>query len=626
MKIKCMLDQKKYQNKPKGKEIGAITNRLEKAQTEITIEELAKNLSEGCTFKPSFLMGKKETDWIQQQLFALDFDENTDIKTELNKCKELNILPVFGYTSFSHTKENNKFRLVFCTNEVITNYDTAKKIQLTLMNIFNNCDEKCYNLSRLFFGGKQLVYKGYENIIDYKEILNKYPNNIENSKLEKKPRNIKDISSNTYNITWRKTPHSENTDNYYNIKALRDRNVKYLKEKINNPKIILENNQAFFDYIKSYDLGRLLEIGYPKSFRCILHEDNNPSAGIFVNDEGTYIYHCFSCGVSYNIINLVEVLCNFKSRPKAYKFIKEIFNLEIMETEWQKEQKEILEENLRVLRDGELELNCPIAYKNIKRNIRYLEELIMIAKDNVYSDKFTDEDENVIFFASNSYICKQLGMSKNSSVEVTKKNVLFAYHDMINKIADNDIPEEMLKKSQAISANNEDKNRKYRHINYYSIPSFSTLLFKDIELKGEQWKNNGYTMKGLSREMIFRTEGKKLADKLYPQYSKVYSKEKKQVVDRTVTNKSQIVTDKMVEIIFDILEVKSYVLEKELIDELSADGDINISKKEAGSQIKKSMKEVLDSYNLKRIRCNKIIKEQYKVNTEGYPFIIVKNN
>jgi len=626
-KVNCMLDSKEYQNKPLGKEIGVITNRLVNASIEIEVEELANKLVKGCTFKPSNLIGKKETDWVSESLFALDFDENTNIETELNRCKELNILPVFGYTSFSHTEEHHKFRLVFCTNEAITDYNTAKKLQLTLMNVFNNCDEKCKNLSRLYFGGRQLIYKGFDNVMDYEDIMKSHAIDIEINDMEIKPHDSKDIS-NTSNITWLKSKvtKKENNDNY-NIKALRNRDSEYLKSKINNPKIVLQNNQAFFDYIKTYDLGRLLELKYPTSFRCILHEDNQPSAGIFINEEGTYIYHCFSCGKSYNIINLVEVLGNFKSRPKAYKFIREIFNLEIMDTEWQREQKELIKENRRVLLSGELERNCPVAYKNIKRNIKYLDQLLLIAEDNVYSEKFTDTDDNVIFFASNTYICDKLGMSPNSSIEVTKKNVLFAYHDLINKIADHEIPEEMLKKSQALVINKNGNSKKYKHINYYSIPSFTTMLFKDIEEQGENWNKNSYSMKGLSREIFYRTEGESVANKLYPQYMQVYDKTQEKVIDRTTTNRSDIITNKIVEIIFDILKLKPYVLEKELIDELSADGEVKTSKKEAERQIKKSLQEILLSYDLQRIRCNKLIKNQYGiVNQNGYPFIIVKNN
>jgi len=493
------------------------------------------------------------------------------------------------------------------------------------MDIFNDCDEKCKNLSRLYFGGKQLVYIGYENRINYTDLFIKYPIIVPELSKGFIPQDNIDIT-NTFIIMGDKpqTEYSKVEDNYYNIKALRDRNGNYLKAKINNPKIILENNQAFFEYIKSYDLGRLLELKYPTSFRCIFHEDKKPSAGIFQNEEGTYIYHCFSCGKSYNIINLVEVLGNFQSRPKAYKFIREIFNLTIMETEWQTEQKLLIQENRRVLLTGLLEEKCPTTYANIKRNIMYLEQMLMIAEDNIYSEKFLDATGNsVVFYASTKYICKSLGMSENSAKEVSKKNVLFAYHDLINKIADNEIPEEMLKRSQAINVNSPNKSKK--HINFYSIPSYTTNWIESNEKKGISWKNNGYNMTGLSREMFYRAEGQEVSDKLYPQYKQVYDKDKKETVDRTTSKKSDERTIKIIEIIFDILTVQKWVTEKEIVDELTASGDIKITKREAERQLKKSLKEILDGYNLTRIRCNKEIKEIYGVTCKSYPFIIVQN-
>ncbi|WP_084757174.1 hypothetical protein [Clostridium sp. DMHC 10] len=631
MKIKCMLDTIEYKNKPQGYEIAKITNRLANGAIEINVEDLSKKLTNGCTFKPSELSGKREENWIQQQLFALDFDDGITIKQALNKCTELNILPVFGYTSFSHTKEKNRFRLVFCTDNVITDYKIAKQLQLTLMSIFVECDDKCKNLSRLYFGGRELIYKGYDNRIDYKNIIQKYHINIDKdiSKAsnikggEKKPQDNNRMYNTHILSCGEKPPKTQTIDNYYNIKAIRERNAEYLKNKINNPHIILENNQAFYEYIfKEINLGEFLEYQYPKSIKCLFHEDNNPSASIFQNEEGYWIYHCFSCGVSYNLLNIIEVLGNFKSRPKAYKFIREIFNIEISETEWQKEQKEILRENHKMLLSGELERQCPTAYKNIKRNIKYLDQLFLIAEDNVYSEKFTDNDDNVVFYASTKYICDKLGLSKNSAIEVSKKNVLFQYHNLLNKIADEEIPVDMLKRSQAIGANNENKHMK--HVNYFSIPSYTTILFNDIENQGKQWNENNYKMKGLSREMFYRTEGEEVANKLYPQYKEVYDKKNKEVVKRTTTNISNVRTDLIVTIIFDTLKVKSYVTDKEIIDELNSNEEVKTSKTEGERQLKKSIQEILDSYNLKRIRCNKKIKEQYGVAENGYPFIIVK--
>ena len=214
--------------------------------------------------------------------------------------------------------------------------------------------------------------------------------------------------------------------------------------------------------------------------------------------------------MAYNIIGIIERLGNFKSRPKTYKFIKDLFNLEIMETDWQKEQKEILIENLKAIHNGELELNCPQTYKNNKRILRYLEQMHLIALDNVYNEKLTDDDGNVVFFASRSYIAKKLNISPNSLGKISDKLVVLAYHQLLNKLDDVEIPESLLDKSKHINA--KDKKNKYKRVNYFSIPSYTYNLYKEIEEQGKQWKENHYTMKGVSREMFFRAEGKEVAD------------------------------------------------------------------------------------------------------------------
>lgn len=184
MKVKVMYYDKRYNDKPDVWETVKIQGYTSKSDgvyhnpllvsTEIEIEELAKGLSEGATFKPAYLSGSKNNNWISQQIFALDFDHDAEIERELNKCKALGIIPCFEYTSFSHSQSENHFRLVFCTDEVITDIDTRNKLQATLISVFSNSDDKTKDPSRLFYGGRSLIYEGYENRINADSIIEKY--------------------------------------------------------------------------------------------------------------------------------------------------------------------------------------------------------------------------------------------------------------------------------------------------------------------------------------------------------------------------------------------------------------------------------------------------------------------
>jgi len=569
--------------------------------------------------------------------FLVGSEQHKSYDNIIKHCENIGLVPNFIYTSFNHKEEQHKFRLVFILNKEITDFKIAKKIQLYIMNTIGDVDEQCKNLNRPYFAGKEIVFDSgniinSDNIIELSNSINvdtSYKSN-NNSTSEKSPHNNISNNHNINIIVGTKTNTSDDSnikDDNYNIKAIANRNVEYLKKKLNHPHKIFNNNQEFCDYIfKEINLGELLEFHNPKSFKCIFHEDNNPSAGVFKNEQGYWIYNCFGCGVSYNLLGVIEVLGKFRSRPKAYKFIREIFNLEMAETEWQQEQKKLIDENLRALDTGELERECPQAYKNIKSNLKYLRNLLHIAKDNVTTEKMTDNEDNVLFFASTRFICNSMGIKDGNAKEVSKKNTLFTYHKLLNKVDNSDVPEDLLKRSQAISINSTDKNKKYRHVNYYSIPSYNNMSFPEIEQQGKSWKDNNYTIKGLSREMFFRKEGQKVANWLYPQYKQVFDKQQEMVVDRKTTYRSDRRTERIIEIIFYFLETQNYCVEKDIIDNLIEDEELKIRKSEAERQLKKSLPEILDGYDLKRVRTNKKIKEQYGMDTQGYPFIIVKNN
>lgn len=66
-------------------------------------------------------------------------------------------------------------------------------------------------------------------------------------------------------------------------------------------------------------------------FRCLFHEDNNPSASIRFFNQTVYIYKCFGqCNEekSFNIIGIVEKLCDC-SYTEALQYIAELLNCKL---------------------------------------------------------------------------------------------------------------------------------------------------------------------------------------------------------------------------------------------------------------------------------------------------------
>jgi len=500
-------------------------------------------------------------------------------------------------------------------------YDPIERdtIQQILMSLFVNSDRVTYERARLFFGGKSgsPCYTGYSDTVCASELQEKYGSCIEDT--DKKGLSAPDNNGIYTSIyVGRKNPLEYKTEEgYYNIKALTERDSEYLKEKLNMPHVVVTNNEEYMDYIRRIDLGVLLEMKYPRSFRCLFHDDHSSSASIFQTKEGYYMYHCFAEGKTWNIVNIVEKLGNFKSRPKAHKFIREIINVDIQETEWQKEQKEILDENMRTLLNEEsLKKNYPHLYRvlGVKGILQAL-QFNQIAKDNVYSERLTTEEGLVAFFCSNAYLCKQLGASVDNRKRLSKRTSQIAYVGMLNKLDDKDIPEEMLKRSQAISIQQGCGN----HINVYSVPSYTTSLLEQAEEWAIRWKQHGYTLEGCSREMFYRTEGKEVADKLYPQYKDVTVDG--EVVERTTSPFSDGITMDIAETILEHVHLYGYSTEKLVIEALSQ----KYSRKLLEVQIRKCLAEILDSYSLQRVRLNKIRKQEMGIRIEGYPFIIINS-
>lgn len=168
-----MLDSTQFNAKPTKEDVRLIQSNL--TCSTIVSEQLAYYLSHGCSFRPGILKnGLKQINWVRQQVFALDIDDGMTIQEAITKLKELHINACFIYTSFSHTEEHHKFRIIFVSDCVITDAEIRDKLQATLMGVFHNVDPSCKNRDRLFFGGRSIVYEDYNSRINADNIINTY--------------------------------------------------------------------------------------------------------------------------------------------------------------------------------------------------------------------------------------------------------------------------------------------------------------------------------------------------------------------------------------------------------------------------------------------------------------------
>lgn len=555
-------------------------------------------------------------------------------KVESYKREQLNKINQFEFKPSAIIETRNGYHVYWVTNTEV-NIDKFQSYQDELIKYFDS-DVRVNTLERImrlpnYYWNKDTNNKFKVKLVelnnnqyDVNELIKKVTelnnNNITNNQtntndnVDVRGKGVKDrISINNSSLPLTLNSRTRRRD--LCVPLIEEGEIGALQEILKPEYRLMENEGEFYDYItQEIDLSELLGVPMGRSFKCLFHNDSSPSASIFISNRGQYFYKCHSasCGFRGNIIRCIERLRGCK-RPQAINFIKEVFKLEIKDTDWQREQKQILMTNKKMLLSGEFEDTYPEVYKIVKKYIGVINVLHDIAIEHVYDEQFTDDNNNVVFFASMQKICQALELAKVNQ-RISKQIGLLAFMYLVNKLNKAQIPEVLEKKATNIAATHKHKNI----VSFYSIPSYSdNQMVKSME-RAILYAENNMTMKAWGKELLERTFGKEVADEVYP-----YMKG-----DKPHEKKPTIKTEHIHKITNDLIEEKGFATEKEItycLQGLYSELNQPYNKQVIARQVKISLQEMLNAYDWKRIRLNKKIKEQQGIECEGYPFVIVPN-
>ena len=181
--MKILLDSKQFTIKPTSQDAARLTKSLTKSEVEISPYDAVIAIgSRGQTFCPALMLDPKKprsrANWKSQTLFCLDFDNGgsdlllpNDAIAIYQKAK---LSPLACYETFSSSPALPKFRLMFLLENAVFDYEEAKFIVNGLTYIMKGYDSLDAgvgrDLSRLFYGGKKLLYYDYDET--YLELLN----------------------------------------------------------------------------------------------------------------------------------------------------------------------------------------------------------------------------------------------------------------------------------------------------------------------------------------------------------------------------------------------------------------------------------------------------------------------
>ncbi|MFC6455831.1 hypothetical protein [Paenibacillus vulneris] len=633
--MKILLDNVCYTSKPRS--AGTVTKSIVKCPVDITIESLADEITKGRSFTLSEFhsingeITRSQEHWKSQQLICLDFDNEITKKINGKNKKIKNITrmweqakeqfkdtAVFMYKTFNYQNDHPKFRVIFMLNEKVINGQLMDYILRDYKIKYPDADSKCFEKARMLYGGTDLYIFNYNNRILIEDYI--YKSNIDNTVCESSGQGVLalqyslDLYSNAIDMP--KPPLESN-----NVDIIRKKDIGKLHSILQPMRVRYYTYSEYVDYIKKQDISKLLGIDNPKSFCCLFHEDNNPSASIFQNMEtGDYIYCCNSSNCTFGkgmVIKCIERIlkCN---RTQALEFLRKVYRVDFHQTEWQKEQIEFLDENIHYLQSTDFPQEYPIQYGLVKNYLDDLIKFISISKEYIPAEHYSKEYSKVLFFMSLRHFAKVCG--KNNIKLVGDRIALFTYLKYIYKLEEHEIPNKLLEraKKELVLSKGEKNIKGMNLVNFYSIQPYSEESMSESEIKAKEFRENHFTMKGISKEMFIRALGEDEANRIYPQMK-----------DKKVSEKSHMVTKELEQAALHLLQTKGWTTESEVLGVI--DKIVVGSKDSKHRQMKKIIGELCIKYGLERKRANKILLNELGIgkiyNDEGvecYPFLLIK--
>lgn len=160
MNVKVCLDEEKFVCKPDKSCVKKINNRIAGQICSMSITDLARAIGEeGKTFCPSVFKynHRKGNNFQEMQLFVLDFDSGVEYEVIREKCNEYELPIAFAYHTFGSSLECPKYRIVLCHAVPVKMKWLADMMYTMLKEIFPEADKACFEVARMFYGGKGVI-------------------------------------------------------------------------------------------------------------------------------------------------------------------------------------------------------------------------------------------------------------------------------------------------------------------------------------------------------------------------------------------------------------------------------------------------------------------------------------
>ncbi|WP_145461828.1 hypothetical protein [Staphylococcus saprophyticus] len=586
---KIHLDTKEFTSKPLDSQtLSNLHKRICKTVEEIAPKELAKSLANGQTMVLGVMRNevRKKVNLNYQEVIALDFDDNTTIE-EIESNEFIKQNASFIYTTFSHTEGHHKFRVVFFLENKLTNNAQVLEVYNKLFEMFPTADISCKDSSRLFFGGKSYIEINFNNRFNVNTIV-ELP---EGSPIQERQEQLELAVDNTkvedVNIkpTWWLIRHG-----YDDL----------VKTRLSRYKATTHHQATAMEYVKSLNMGEVLDLPTERNFNDLFTQDTNPSANVYkLDDSEVWLYTRHSSDESKRFTgSLIQVVQKLK---KTHFMGALMYLIEVMDIDF-KATKEIqrlineIEIYSALLLSSDLKNTYPHVAKIFKDGrTNYASDVVQIlqiAKNNVVE---VDGEIRMISQLSSRELAERIHGTQNKKKRIQTVLNLMSTTDWIDKLSTDDLPEALKAKLVEYQKAN---NRKYRK-NVIEFKYLGSDFFGVLNNKCEVMLDKGFTARAtLTKEGLQNTFGDSETNKVFNQDT-----------DRKVSKLSNDVETEAVHFIMEMITTNGYVEEKAVIEHLSN----FIGKSLSDYKFKQLRSKITEGYGLERVRLNKTLKKEFAV-------------
>ncbi len=389
--------------------------------------------------------------------------------------------------------------------------------------------------------------------------------------------------------------------------------------------IILYEGQSAIDYIKKQNLAEYLKIeGYeeltaenPLTLKCPFHDDTNPSARIFIDkDTGYNWFYCHSskCNFKGTIIDVVIKQKDI-STSKAIQKLIDYYDMREDE-EWIKKQRDKLSKNIDIINNIEkYKEKYPYLYKTLFRIKTDLESKLKFALKNI---KLKTKYNELAFICSLRKMDEiSRGYSDGRINRQNQKVDRYCLLGLMRKLPDREIPKSLLENTYEVHgkikkaiARRKSKDVNIYRTQLYTIPAYTEELLEEADYIAKSLKECSVRMNAISRDTILEIFGTEKAKEVYPQIN-----------SEKISKSGEKLKKQIEQIILNQIEENGYTTVNKISEEpLKEIGFKSVTDR----RVKKLVPGLLIKNGLKELTCNKKLKEKYKIDSRGYPKIIIK--